>query len=565
MNELERVFNEEWMTRCKDFMEVGREKHHLKTLKRQKDNFNRLLHKKQEREGKHTILHGIHIDHYSNPTRQNNTCCILKDRGENSNSNNICDEIIDERVERKENIWVKNLSASTLTKDQIKDLAHGPNYAIVPRSPPVGEYITAIENICNQLQQGKAEELRGEIKSVLKNIRTPRSNIIREERKAIDELRKDETKMILTVDKGVSMVVLNRDDYNQKAEALLQESAYRSIPNDPTNKYKNKLIALLKTIKTEGGINEATYKRLYPTGAGSPKFYGLLKIHKEGTPLRPIVSSIGAVTYPTSKELSRILRPLVGKSPHHISNNQDFIEHLKGITLGPEEVMVSYDVRALFTSVPIKPALEVIEKLLKEDPDLQKRTTMTTKHIMDLLEFCLRSTYFTFRGKFYEQVEGAAMGSPISPIVANLFMENFEKRALQSSPNPPLLWKRFVDDTFVIIKKAHKEEFLTHINSVDSNIQLTSEDPGPKGSLPFLDILITPNEEGRLETTVYRKPTHMDQYLKWDSHHPISSKYSVVGTLYHRAKTICSNNEKLQQEDDHLTKALGNFNYPRWA
>ena len=70
------------------------------------------------------------------------------------------------------------------------------------------------------------------------------------------------------------------------------------------------------------------------------------------------------------------------------------MKHLKGITLGPDEVMVSYDVRALFTSVPIKPALEVIKKRLKEDPELQKRTTMSTKHIMDLLEFCLRSTYF---------------------------------------------------------------------------------------------------------------------------------------------------------------------------
>ena len=126
----------------------------------------------------------------------------------------------------------------------------------------------------------------------------------------------------------------------------------------------------------------------------------------------------------------------MGKSPHHNHNNQDFMEHLKGIQLGPDEVMVSYDVRALFTSVPIQSALEVIEKLLKEDPDLQNRTTMSTKHIMDLLNFCLGSTYFTYRGKFYEQVEGAAMGSPISPIVANCYMESFEMRALQSSPNP---------------------------------------------------------------------------------------------------------------------------------
>ena len=436
---------------------------------------------------------------------------------------------------------------------------------MVPRSPPFGEYIVAIEHACNQLQQGKAEELGGEIKSVMKKIQAPRHNITSEERKVIEELRRDKTRIILTADKGVSMVVMDRDVYNKKPEELLHQPAYRPIPNDPTNKYKTKLISLLKSIKTEGGIGESTYKRLYPTGAGSPKFYGLPKVHKEGTPLRPIVSSIGAVTYSTAKELSRILKSLVGKSPHHIHNNQDFMEHLKGIQLGPDEVMVSYDLRALFTSVPIQPALEVIEKLLKEDTTLWNRTTMSTKHIMDLLEFCLRSTYFTYRGKYYEQVEGAAMGSPISPIVANLYMESFKLRALNTSPNPPLMWKRFVDDTFVIMKKAHKEEFLTHLNSVDSNLQFTTEEPRPDGSLPFLDILITPDKDGRLDTTVYRKQTHTNQYLYWDSHHTIFSNYSVVGTLHHRAKTICSNRQLLQQEEEHLSEALMNCNYPIWA
>ena len=226
---------------------------------------------------------------------------------------------------------------------------------------------------------------------------------------------------------------------------------------------------------------------------------------------------------------------------------------------------MSFDVKALFTSVPIEPALVIIEKLLKEDQNLQSRTTMSIQHIMDLLGLCLRGTYFTFNGKFYEQVEGAAMGSPISPIVANLYMEDFEARAIQSSPNPPLLWRRFVDDTFVVMKKSHREEFLQHLNSVDNNIQFTSEEPGPEGALPFLDILIKPDQEGRLHTTVYRKPTHTDQYLHWDSLHPISSKYSVVVTLQHRAKTICSNKQLLKEEEEHLSKALMNCNYPRWA
>ena len=82
--------------------------------------------------------------------------------------------------------------------------------------------------------------------------------------------------------------------------------------------------------------------------------------------------------------------------------------------------------------------------------------------------------------------------------------------------------------------------------------------------MPFLDMMITPKEDGRLSTTVYRKPTHTDLYLKWDSHHPISSKYSVVGTLHHRAKTICSSPHMLKQED-HLSKVLTRCRYPTWA
>ena len=176
-------------------------------------------------------------------------------------------------------------------------------------------------------------------------------------------------------------------------------------------------------------------------------------------PLTLIVLSIGAVTYDTSKELCRILKPLVGKSPYHVKNNQEFLQQLEGIQLGPDEIIMSYDVKALFTSVSIQPGLNIIEKLLEEDPELQQRTSMTVKHITCLLEFCLRSTYFTFQNKYYEQVEGAAMGSPISPIGAKLYMENLEVKAINTSPHPPLVWKRFVDDTFVVIKAAHKQEF----------------------------------------------------------------------------------------------------------
>ena len=157
--------------------------------------------------------------------------------------------------------------------------------------------------------------MRGEIKSILRNIQPPKPNLSKEEAKAIQEVKRDKEKIILTADKGVSMVVMDKEEYINKSEDLLKQHTYRELTTDPTNKYKNRLINLLKTIKEEGGINNITYKRLYPTGAGSPKYYGLPKIHKAGVPLRPIISNRGSATYEPAKELAKIFKPLVGRSP----------------------------------------------------------------------------------------------------------------------------------------------------------------------------------------------------------------------------------------------------------
>ena len=160
INQLREVLSNEWMDKCREFIEVRREHQHLKTLERQKIKFERLLDKEKVREGDCTTLHGNHDGYHSNLTNQNN---------------------MTEHSSRRENTWVNNLSSTPLTQDEKKVLSNGPNYAIVPRIPPIGEYITTIENVCNQLEQGKVEELRGEVKKVLKKVHPPRPNISRSE------------------------------------------------------------------------------------------------------------------------------------------------------------------------------------------------------------------------------------------------------------------------------------------------------------------------------------------------------------------------------------------------
>ena len=109
--------------------------------------------------------------------------------------------------------------------------------------------------------------------------------------------------MVLTADKGVAMVIMERQEYISKANNLLSQNTYRSIAWDPTNTIKNKLINILKWVKSQTGLNNQTYKAMYPTGCVPPKFYGLPKIHKLDTPLRSIVSSCGSVTYGWQKNL----------------------------------------------------------------------------------------------------------------------------------------------------------------------------------------------------------------------------------------------------------------------
>ena len=144
-------------------------------------------------------------------------------------------------------------------------------------------------------------------------------------------------------------------------------------------------------------------------------------------------------------------------------------------------------------------------------------------------------------------------------------MEAFEHRAINTAWNPPMIGRRYVDDTFVVQQESYKDEFFQHINTVDTAIKFTVEEDGPDGSIPFLDILITPQSDGTFTTKVYRQPTHTDLYIQWDNNHNLALKYSVINTLTHRARTICFTLELLNNELQHLEKVLRQCKHPRWA
>ena len=133
---------------------------------------------------------------------------------------------------------------------------------------------------------------------------------------------------------------------------------------------------MLRRIKRETNMDEDMYKTIYPTGCTCPKFCGLPKIHKTGSPIRLIVSSWGSVTYGVAKVLTRVLKSLVGKSLHHIQSSGNFVNRVKRVTILLGECLCSYDVFVLFTSVPIDPSLNIFKDLLEKDDTLWDRSVL---------------------------------------------------------------------------------------------------------------------------------------------------------------------------------------------
>ncbi|BHF61970.1 hypothetical protein SprV_0100495000 [Sparganum proliferum] len=255
--------------------------------------------------------------------------------------------------------------------------------------------------------------------------------------------------------------------------------------------------------------------------------------------------------------MSRKLNFLREGSVKSVKSASQFLADIRGKTIRPVHIMVSFDVVSLFTSIPPYLARDVLHKRLEEKYD-ETTGPLQIQHLMQLFAFCKR-TFFTFGGRTYEQIKGTPMGSPISSLVAELVLQELEKVAF--SYCKPAFWRRYVDDTFVIIEKDKLSGFQDLLNSIFPDIQLTGEDEEAK-KLLFLDVLITRTTDGKLSTTVYSKADNTTQVLNCHNNHPLVNKRGCVRTLFDRVKAHCSEPEGRMPELRHLRDQLTMNGYP---
>ena len=186
---------------------------------------------------------------------------------------------------------------------------------------------------------------------------------------------------------------------------------------------------------------------------------------------------------------------MAGKSFSFVQDSSYFVQKIKNIRLEEDTVLVSFDVVQLFTKVPIEESLEVTSRML-ENNYTELNMTLSVESMRSLLNLCLTSTYFMWGDQFYEQKEGAAMGNPLSPVIAHILMEHFKKEAIRTAAVKPYTWLRYDDDTFVVWKRSIEDlwDFLQHLNTMRTSIKFTME-MEEDGQLPFMDVLVKRNGE----------------------------------------------------------------------
>ncbi|BHF61230.1 hypothetical protein SprV_0100420300 [Sparganum proliferum] len=328
---------------------------------------------------------------------------------------------------------VHNLSSKQLTEQQLRVLRHKTRFNTTDADPV--DFIAALEAklVRSETSDDMKHSVRRRVTSLLMTHR-PTSCISQSESKVMRELRRDDSIIILPADKGRSTVVMNREDYNEKAKALLDDREfYKPAQKSQAKAVADRLSKLLREYQHKNVITENEWHQMRATDTAVARFYGLPKIHEANVPLRPIVALKGSSTYNLAKWMYSKLKFLEGNSNTSVRSASQFLIDLRGRRIQSDEIMVSFDVTSLSISIPPKVIRKVLRKRLEETYD-ETQNALKIENLMRLFEFC-QQTFFTFAGETYEQIKGTPMGSPVSGLVAELVLQELEKIAfLQHEP-----------------------------------------------------------------------------------------------------------------------------------
>jgi len=465
--------------------------------------------------------------------------------------------------------WFINISKTIIPKQTIGLLQLGEGFCLPPENK-TALFIQIIKHLENNFSRfGQRKSCVGTMRNQLYNFLKPlhklkqgMSNIDFEILDAVSNTNrfiKNNPNILFTrSDKGNTVVALDKNDYVKNMENCLSDSdTYTVLKHNPINKIIKELKTMLKRWLNLKYISTQAHSLLQVSGATLPRAYGLPKIHKAGYPLRIIVSSTGSPLYSLAIFLHKILTKSLPSHFSQINNSLQLIDKLSGLHIPDDHCLASFDVVSLFTNVPIDMILQIIGEKWNF---IEAHTNLPLDEFILSIKFVLESTYFIFNKKVYKQTFGTPMGSPLSPVVADLILQKLESSILDNFPFKPIFYFRYVDDIALSVPRTSVDSLLDKFNSFHHRLKFTMEMGDNGNYLNFLDLTIT-KKNNSLYFNWFRKPTFSGRFLNFYSHHPFNHKRGTMYSLIDRVIRL-SHPEFHENNFDYIINILLDNGYP---
>ena len=370
--------------------------------------------------------------------------------------------------------------------------------------------------------------------------------------------------VLLSPDKGNGVVLLDKADYTESLDQLFADrSKFRILAEDPTNTRFNSIKDFLRKLKKRGEIDEQEYKLMFPGNAKMGRAHGTAKVHKDFEripPLRPIVDTIGSTHYGVGKFITKLLNPLT-INDYSLKDSFEAAARISAIPDGLYDegfTLVSFDVKSLFTNVPLQKTIDVILDRVYNQRLIQ--TNIKKRTLKKLIRDTCNKTAFTANGVIYEQTDGVSMGASLGPVLANIIMTELEKAVVNDLINAGTIkfYARYVDDTLLMVKPEDVDMILDRFNGFHRNLEFTV-DRFDNVVPHFLDL-----EIHRSGISIFRKETHTAQFTHFTSFTKWGHKIAWIRSLVSRAKKLC-HPSKLKPELANIRKFAAYNGFPRWV
>lgn len=441
-------------------------------------------------------------------------------------------------------------------------------------SSPFDEYLSQFEPRSNFTPEAGAcktldrciDNINADIKKLtFPTIRS--SNISIEEKQTLKALQTRNDIVVKPADKGGAIVLWEKNLYLAEGHKQLDNTTfYKKVKDDRTlyinSKVKTTVRNLIKNSKLPPTAENLIIK---DSDLGAPTFYLLPKIHKMSSPSdipsgRPIVSACSCPTERISAFLDHLFQPIVKTLKTYVKDTNHALQLFETYSFpdSRQRLLFTMDVSSLYTSIPHSEGLKAIKYFFEKYPP----TGISVDTILELTSFVLDHNCFEFDGKFYQQINGVAMGTKMGPSYACLFMGYLEQQIFSNYQGPvPELFLRYIDDVVGVtsMTAAELESFFSFANDFHPNIKFTT--CSSPSEVTFLDIKLCISPVG-VTTSIHYKDTDSHNYLQYSSSHPKKCKDSIPYSQLLRLRRICQNDEDFESRKCEMLTFFHKRGYP---